>query len=370
MIPLRMTTPSLSDLADLYDPDGRDSFLTVYVDRTDRGSIDHLRSRFEACSKLLPKATVKAFGKHFALIEKDLNENDPPPRIRGLVWMFGLEEGEILRRDLSEKVATALIVDSSPYLLPLATLEEDWEPAVLALVDHEHLILVTVTLAGLERVAKDSVDLLGHHRRGGSSAARFQRRRQEAVKEFLEGAAQATGDLVDSIGARHLVVAGPGTGKVEFLGYLSAPVRALLRGTLDIDLSTPDGQLQEEVRALVQAAEHAEEREDLLELRRAILTDGLATYGVSAVRDAVVAARVDTILIEKGLSQAGWICVPCRMVGPGVARPCPSCDRATDDVDLIEELVQIAISYDARLQSIAPPSFLSDLGGVAALLRF
>jgi peptide chain release factor subunit 1 len=112
----------------------------------------------------------------------------------------------------------------------------------------------------------------------------------------------------------------------------------------------------------------------------------LATYGEDEVRHALQVGQVDSLLVSEGLRKRriGLKCPSCGFEGkislsktPDVAH-CPKCEQVAEivsDVDLVDELFEIADSMGSKVELISIESEEGDMllkafGGIAAILRF
>ncbi|MEA2055019.1 MAG: hypothetical protein U9O96_07960, partial [Candidatus Thermoplasmatota archaeon] len=109
---------------------------------------------------------------------------------------------------------------------------------------------------------------------------------------------------------------------------------------------------------------------DMLEkLRKEILTDGLAVYGIDATKEAVRNGQVEMLLVEKDYKLRGWICEQCQIVGKGIANKCFNCGNSVSEVDVIEEIIEFAERTDTIVKFIDDDE-IKNFGHIAALLRY
>ncbi len=105
------------------------------------------------------------------------------------------------------------------------------------------------------------------------------------------------------------------------------------------------------------------------ELRKEILTDGLAVYGIKDTLNAVIQGQIHILLIEKDYNLKGCLCEHCQLLKAGPIQDCPVCGGPTTEADTIEEIIEFAKRTNASIE-FSDDEYLSALGHVAGLLRF
>ena len=364
--------PDLGALAGLHDQDSRNTYLTLYADLS-HGINDHFfENRLRACRTMLKgdRKLVENLEAGYARAMKSLSGMRGRTGARGAAIFVSPVHSFHEEYALTVPVKDHLVVDSSPYIRPLARLTDEWETTALALVDQQTFRLYMLSITGSDRVASNSEHIMGRHKKGGCSQARFQRLRKGAIRDFLQEAADRTAELMRTEDLENLVVAGPGTAKKDLIGYLPPLVQKQVLGAFDFHFAGSHGELMTLAREAITAGERVEELNRVAQLKGEILSEGLAAFGLRQVRDAVMAGQVEVLLVSQDMKAAGWKCEPCQRLGLGHRKICRSCQRPATEVDLIEELVEYAHRTDAEVDFIADNEELEALGGVAALLRY
>ena len=97
---------------------------------------------------------------------------------------------------------------------------------------------------------------------------------------------------------------------------------------------------------------------------------GSGAAGLDAVLGALVARRVDTLLVSEGFEAPGWRCPGCAWVGTR-GRRCPLCGTDMDEVsDVVEEAVEEALAQACKVAVCRGNADLDVMGRIGALLRF
>jgi peptide chain release factor subunit 1 len=148
----------------------------------------------------------------------------------------------------------------------------------------------------------------GKHKSGGQSAARFERLRDGAAKEFYRRVADHAKESFFPVRAqlKGILLGGPGTSKEEFLEQGELPQELKDKVIAIKDLSyTGDFGLQE----LLEKCEDVLAAEEVVEEKRAMQkffgelakSTGFAAYGRDAVLQCVQMGAVDTLLLSEAL---------------------------------------------------------------------
>ena len=363
----------LRELASVYDGDSQDTFLTIFVNLLDRNWKKFMDQRLRACSKALhSKAGLS--DNLMRTYDRLMDQLERLPHLdqeRGMA-LIGSEKNDFYRLyQLSVPPENFLVVDSSPYIRPLALLQDEWEEFVLVFIDGTS---ARITLLGARLVEEEKeveTDVMGRHKKGGWSQMRFNRLRKEAVDKFYKKVERDLEEVLreeDSVVS--IILAGPGKGKKEFLEYLSLEMREKVSRVLDMDKNTPLSEIIKDVTDMVHQDEKITGGRSVELLQKMILTGGPALYGLDNVVDASRAGTVKELFVLKGVRIPGWICERCQAVEKGPKANCPYCKGDTSVVDVLEEIIEFVVRNGGELEFIDESPYLEGLGGVAAILRF
>ncbi|MFO8132753.1 MAG: Vms1/Ankzf1 family peptidyl-tRNA hydrolase [Thermoplasmatota archaeon] len=344
---------ALHELSDIYDEDSSDTYVSLYYDGRDKR---FLRRRTNAIRRALGKEARENFEATMEHIQEYLEEQ------RGPVAIFASSRHDFFyTMHPTTTPDNALIVDSSPYIRPLAALADEWRAFSLLLLNHHHARLYDVSCSEVAVQEELSTQIQSKHSKGGWSQARFQRIRTGAINRFYD-------QVVEMLPDDPLIIAGPGQAKNEFHNRLPDHVSDRVVAVIDTEMDDEHALLQ---ASLEKAAAHEQRHhEDLAaRLKKEVLTDGLAAYGVEAVQQAARNGQVEVLLVEKDYRLPGWICERCQLVKPGVAATCTNCSQAVSKVDVVEEIIEFAGRTDAIVEFL-DSDILQDFGHVAALLRY
>lgn len=348
----------VKELSEIYDPGSIDSYVSLYLSKgTDRKFIDR---RIRACKSILKGEKLKNFIETISDIESILKKNTGDN-----IAVFASHKHNFLKFiSLPLKLENILVVDSSPYIRPLARIQDEWESFTLLLVNTNSAKIFSVDMGLVEDTKKLSADIMNRHKKGGCSQARFNRLRRGAIHAFLKEVVEALEKKADE----RIIIAGPGNAKNQLIDLLPKHLKDNIVEIIGIDADDEAKLMKESIR-LISEREKQESFEAVQQLKEEILKDGLAVYGVKETLEAVKNGQVELLIIKKDCKLRGWICEHCQVVDEGSRNKCPYCDKQTSEVDVLEEILEFAKRTDAEIE-FTDSEELADLGCIGAILRF
>lgn len=244
----------------------------------------------------------------------------------------------------------------------------------------------------------------GKQRKGGQSAARFQRLREIAINEFYTKVGErssaiflAEKDFFERF--KGVLIGGPSPTKEEFEAgrYLHHEVQQRIIGLFDVAYTNESG-----LAELVDAAQDALKGVEVMKekaimnrfLKELVKDNGLAAYGEESIRKNLDIGAVDVLLLSSSLRKSR-LRIRCQACGhteertihlePGktvkdilATNTCHLCTApliVEEEVDIIEELTTIADGTSTKVEIISDDfeegSILATaFGGIAAILRY
>lgn len=370
---LPVTDIDLRALSEIYDE--KDIYLSVYMKSSSTSELDSSRSfiasRFKAMDKSLPADDLRQpFRSTMSLVEEAMASLPWKGERSRVIFACGpLSFLHVYRLGL--EVEPLVVLDTSPFLLPLARLRDDYEDYGLLLLNSQEARFFTIRSRLLEEKSQSSIDLMNKHKKGGWSQMRYSRLRKGAIKSFLGEVVEDLARLEGLQNMRGLVIAGPGEAKIELMEMLSPQIKERVMGLLDVSMGVKPADLVEMGDRLALDKERSLSRERAAELRSAVLRGQLYATGADKVRDALQQGRVKALLLLDGFVIPGWICESCQYFQEG-SQPerCPRCNGRTSRVNILEELYELAQRTGAEVEFVEEDEFLRSLGGVGAILRY
>ncbi|MHB8120082.1 MAG: baeRF10 domain-containing protein [Methanothrix sp.] len=346
--------------------DEQDAFLSIYLTTINRDDNLLVQSKLKAMKSALPKDLQDAFLKTIQMIEPLLAAEV----IRG-------EKGRVIfasaARDflqvfrLSVSLEPMVVLDSSPFLLPLARLKDDYQDYALLLLDSQEARLFVIRSDILEEKRKVSIDLMNKHKKGGWSQMRYNRLRSGAIKSFLIAVVEDLQGRLDLGEIKGLVVAGPGEAKGQLVEMLPIDWKDKLLGVVDISMQTPAGDLVK-LGSQVARDERSVQLHLAERLKEAVLKGGAAAYGLAEVGRALEEGRVNHLLLSSSFALPQMICKKCHFVHQE-GETCPTCGGQMQAMSQ-ERLYEQAERTGAEAVLLEGDDFLEAMGGVGALLRY
>jgi peptide chain release factor subunit 1 len=291
--------------------------------------------------------------------------------VRGLALFSCTAEGLWRVVELSSPVRNRVVLNHTPYVRELEAVVARHERFAVLLADRRRARLFQFELGELVEKT-ELLDELPRHEDDGGGLNRDQVAGHvaAATHRHLRRAAQVAFDVFQQQGFDQLVLGAPS----EVAGALERELHPYLRERIAARLSLPVGASEEEVcqAALEVEADIERAREAVLvgRLRDALGTRRGAVAGLEPVLAALVARRVDTLLVSEGFEAPGWRCRSCAFVGPR-GPTCPVCAMPMDRVDdVVEEAVEEALVQSCRVAICDGNADLDVLGRIGALLRY
>lgn len=347
---------------------GRD-FVSVYFRGED--GFESLRSRERTLRAMLEDQPDEAehFDLSMQLVHDLLEKNEV--RAEG-VCVFACALLDFVRGyPLSMPVPNELRVGASPYIRPLAELQDEYQTFALVACDNSatRIFLVTNQQAELEEQIKGGIK--NHVRKGGWSQQRYSRRRDNQLQRYAGDVADALKHLVTAHDIERIILAGSEETMREIEEELPEELAQRVVGKEAFDLNKSEGELVEEAYEVYFAEEIDSEQRLWERIKNEYQRHGLAVTGPTDVLEAFLAGRVDTAIVIADAKLCGTRCRKCEHVVHGTPETCQQCgSTSVFELDLVDFFARQAELTSARIEFSDPISSLTKVGGVAALLRY
>lgn len=313
----------------------------------------------------------------------------------------------------SEKIETYVIVPPEPiniYLYRcdsrfhtehLQELLREKETYGILLIDATAATLATLQGRRLEIIREVTSGVPGKTRAGGQSARRFERLREMRLQEYFRRVGEHANEIFLSIdNLKGLIIGGPGPTKYDFEkgDYLNYQLKEKIIDTVDTAYVEEQGvkEIVDKAPEIMRKVRYIEERQIMQHFLYEIGHDtGLATYGEEAVRKALEAGAVKTLLLSEGIdiTRVKVKCNACgyeeqqTVKGPMltsfeqslIGKPCPKCEAPSlgiiEKQELIENFARLAEYTNTDVEIISDETeegqmLKNSFGGIAAILRF
>lgn len=275
---------------------------------------------------------------------------------------------EVLK--LPRPVPSAVVIDDSPFVEPLAELGDGGRWAVL-LVNRTTGRILRGSAERLDEVERIHDDVRGRHDQGGWSQANYQRSIDKDAGDHVKRTVEELFRRFQASAFDALLVGTPNELISEVESKLHPYLRERLAGRIDVDVenSSPDDVLAAAAPILAQR-ESERERAALDRLEEGLAVAGRAAAGLDDVLGVLTERRVGCLLVGEGFDAAGFQCPSCGLLTAEGDR-CPIDDTPLErGEDILESAVESAIAQSADILVVRHHEGLEQHGGIAALLRF
>lgn len=360
----------LRELAEMQSS-GRD-FVSVYCQGL--SGLQALKSRERNLIAILDDEPDEA--EHFELsmqLVHDLLENNPGD-VEGAesVCVFACGLLDFVRgHPLSLPVENQIYVGPSPFIRPLAELQDEYQTFAVVACDNDstRIFLVTNTKAEVEEKVRG--DIKNHVRKGGWSQQRYSRRRDNELQQYVRQVGEDLETLVKQHGLERIVLLGSQETITELGRELPNQLAEKVVGSQAFDLKRGDDELIEEAYEAYFAQERDAERNLWKRIKNEYKSNGLATTGATDVLDALKIGRADHVIVTRDAEISGTRCRDCDLVVHGTPDTCQACGSSSVfQVDLVDTIARQAELTSAGVEFSDEIKGLTRAGHVAALLRY
>jgi hypothetical protein len=270
---------------------------------------------------------------------------------------------------LRHPLGSRVVLDTSPYVEPLVQ-EGARERWCVLLANRRAARLFTGDAESLEETDRIEDDVHSQHDQGGWSQARYQRGVEKEKDDHLQHTADVAFELFQRRGFDRLLIGGPEELVNDLEGRLHSYLRERIAGRVQCDVENSS---VDEVRAC--AAERIvefvrkHERAALDRLTEGVGRGGRGAAGLADVLAALCEAKVEVLLINRGLTASGF-CDPATGMLYASERDAPSGSSLTPVDDMVERAIEKAIEQSAEVIGVRHHEDLGPLGGIGAVLRY
>ena len=313
----------------------------------------------------------------------------------------------------SERIETYVIIPPEPihiYLYRcdsrfhtehLQELLKEKESYGILLIDSSEATIAILEGRRLEIVSELTSGVPGKTRAGGQSARRYERLREMRLQDYFRRVGEHANEVfLQKENLKGIIIGGPGPTKHDFAkgDYLNYQLKEKILDVVDTAYVDEQGvkEVVEKAPEIMKKVRYIEERRIMQQFLYEIGRDtGMATYGEEAVRKALEAGVVKTLLLSEGLDIAR-VKIKCSACGYEeehtvrgsmlmsfeqglIGKPCPRCKAPSlsvaDKQELIENFAQLAEYANAEVEIISTETeeghmLKNAFGGIAAILRF
>lgn len=357
----------LRELAQISGPER--AFVSLYLSTPD--SLGGLKGRIDTLRSLLAEepAELEHFEENLKIVETWLAEHkwDSDGICLFVCWALDF----VRAYPLTVSVPEMIWVDSSPYIRPIAELQDEYENFVVVAADNTASRIFFVTSAKADQDARIKGDIKNNVKKGGWSQKRYERRRTNELVHYAKEIVDVLTELEQKETFDRLFLVGSQETMVQIEGALTPPLAAKLAGKQNVDFSAGDDQIFDAAFDMFFLAEREAESRLWEKIKGEYCRGGLAVTGPEDVLKALAVGRVEKLAVTRDAKLPGIRCRDCENLSAGESTKCRACG-STDvfAVDLVNELVEMLALTSAEADFVDPIPGLSEAGEVAALLRY
>ncbi len=279
--------------------------------------------------------------------------------------------------------------DSTFILEPLEAILDNKDTYCLVVMDGREATIATLKGTHIQVIHK--LNSLAHAkvRKGGQSAQRFARGREESIHEYSARISAVVNELFtrNDFKIRGVLVGGPGPAKEGFIKGNTLNYQIKILGVFDTGYTDEFGlqEIVEKADELLKEQEAAKERRVIERFMQERVRKGLAVYGYEETRKALESKKVATLILgsELEVHTVTYKCSSCNStfeaIETGSSRQEKHSDggrlEVVDAKDAVEELVELAESAGAEIVFVSDESsygkeFNMGYSGIGAILRY
>lgn len=321
------------------------------------------------------KAKKKHLQKDLEAVEDYITGQWRRNGTKGLAVFSCAKEGFWQVYDLPTSVPSALIVGREPYTRTLMSLLSKYERYCVVAADRKKSRILTVYLGAVEEgrgvdVDEDVPDQVSEGEWAGLRQSRIARHIDDHVSRHLKEVANEAYHFFLEHDCDKLIVCGHEDVLPKLKQILHPYLSERLAGEFYIDPAAPAAEVLDRVIEIEEHARSEREADLLRQLEEESSQQGLGVVGLKDSLAALIRGQVDTLLIAEKYATAGYICYIDHYIDTKTG-DCPVCGRPlSESEDIIEDMVQLAINHNVRVELIGGDSQFVVRDKVGALLRY
>ena len=279
--------------------------------------------------------------------------------------------------------------DSTFMLDPLELLVDNKDTYALLVMDGREATVATLKGAHIQVFKKMNSTAHAKVRKGGQSAARYERVIEEQIGEYYTRIGEAINMMCQQLQfkVKGLIVGGPGPAKEGFAKADKLNYQIKILGVYDTGYTDEYGlqELLEKAQDLLREEAAAKERKVLERFMQERVRNGLATYGYENTKEVLESGKAGTLILSEDadLFLVKYECSSCKEVVERIEEgqhreakhSCGGTLQAVEVKDIIEELLDMAEKAGTEIVFVSSESsygkeFLMGFKGIGALLRY
>lgn len=266
-----------------------------------------------------------------------------------------------------------LLFDQNPYLRPLVAILEKYRRLCVFLVGRREAKWYEVFMEEITPLQELTSDVPGRVKVGGfegTEGKKIERHVEAHVMDHFKKSAQLTFDLFKKNRFDALLIGCEEKYCAEIEPLLHTYLKERLAGRLKAKPDDPPAAILKEAVRLEEALEQRKEEETVQSLVAELERGGRACSGLKDTLRHVNQGDVQALIVSHNYAREGRVCPSCRFLYVEET-VCPVCEKPTSPVlDVVDEAIEAAVSKNAQIKHVTPPTKLDHYGKIGALLRY
>ncbi|MBI2485683.1 MAG: peptide chain release factor 1 [Deltaproteobacteria bacterium] len=286
-----------------------------------------------------------------------------------------------------------LVVDRSPLVRQLVTINDEFGDIVVVGIDRKKARLFRITLNDAEEILdfiypeatrntkfqaqegkfrqRVSLGGVGGEVAQGLGEYGFQRMIENEMHQHFKRVSERLFEYYKQNKFDWLIIGGIEQVVADFSNHLHTYLKEKCLGTISIEtnLIKPD-ELPEKALDLLELTERRNEKKLIKEFEQRLVS-GYAVNGLEATLKALMMGQVRILLVAEGFIHSGFICPESRVLVLEKSDDlCPEGKTPIPVVDIVDEAIEEALGQGAEIQVILDEDIKKKIDGLGAILRF
>jgi peptide chain release factor subunit 1 len=272
---------------------------------------------------------------------------------------------------LPAPLQNAVYVGRRPYVKPLSDLWDNYECFAVVMVDREGARVLTYRLGALTETAGTLGAEVKRHKQGGLAAQKLQRYEDQEARHNLREAAEWATDYLGQQNVTRAVISGTEENLAAFRGLMPRALADKVLGAVNLDGNASPAEAWDRAYEVAQEAQKQQEADLLDQVITLAHKGGAGAIGLADTLAALQQGRVYQLLVDPSLRRPGAQCANCNAVVVETLEACPYCGgRLQPSQDVVNLAVHAAIDAGVKVSSLEPSTKLTEVGQIAAVLRY
>jgi len=345
------------------------AFLTIYV--SGKSKKEDVEKALNIKKKVLKKGTddFEYFSENYKIIMDEIEKNPVKKGNYAIFCCWALDYYE--RIALKMPIEDLIRIDSSPYILPLAQQEDEYENYLVVAASNEKTKIYIVSC--LKKIKEDDItgNIKNHVKVGGWSQQRYERRRDKEFSGYAKDIVEKIRDLTTGVDFRRIVIVGSKETIRELKNVLPKDLKKLVVGEKALDLKKGEKSVNEEIFSLLWEEERRTEKDLWDRTKGRYLKGELGVTGTYDVLYFTKRGRVDSVIVNKSADLKGIRCRDCEELSDIKTDKCPKCGSSSIfEIDLVNEITELIKLSGGEIEFAENIDELKEAGGIAAILRY